>query len=200
MATATIDGLEVSYVVKGSGPALLMLAPGGFDAARALRQGARAGGSGEARPRGHIILARSGGGAVGVRARARHALRRRLPGAGRGAIPRARGGERPDALRSRHAAGRRARGDHGHEGARADPARRRSGPRRIRRVLPARAAAGAGVLAGDAARTDAGPRAREDRGVRTRAQVTRQTFPPAHPFLAGAKRGRTMADVWTVVA
>jgi len=32
MATATIDGLEVSYVVKGSGPALLMLAPGGFDA------------------------------------------------------------------------------------------------------------------------------------------------------------------------
>ena len=32
MPTATIDGLEVSYVVRGSGPALLMLAPGGFDA------------------------------------------------------------------------------------------------------------------------------------------------------------------------
>src|SRR5207245_11763677 len=76
----------------------------------------------------------------------------------------------------------------------------RSGPRRIRRVLPARAAAGAGVLAGDAARADTGSRARPHRGVRTRAQVTRQTFPPAHPFLAGAKRGRTMADVLTVVA
>jgi pimeloyl-ACP methyl ester carboxylesterase len=32
MPTATIDGLEVSFVTKGSGPALLMLAPGGFDA------------------------------------------------------------------------------------------------------------------------------------------------------------------------
>jgi pimeloyl-ACP methyl ester carboxylesterase len=32
MPTATIDGLEVSYVTRGSGPALLMLAPGGFDA------------------------------------------------------------------------------------------------------------------------------------------------------------------------
>jgi pimeloyl-ACP methyl ester carboxylesterase len=32
MATATIDGLEVNYVMRGSGPALLMLAPGGFDA------------------------------------------------------------------------------------------------------------------------------------------------------------------------
>ena len=32
MPTAMIDGLEVSYVVRGSGPALLMLAPGGFDA------------------------------------------------------------------------------------------------------------------------------------------------------------------------
>ncbi len=32
MATATIDGLEVNYVTRGSGPALLMLAPGGFDA------------------------------------------------------------------------------------------------------------------------------------------------------------------------
>src|SRR2546428_13383447 len=32
MSTAMIDGLEVSYVVRGSGPALLMLAPGGFDA------------------------------------------------------------------------------------------------------------------------------------------------------------------------
>jgi pimeloyl-ACP methyl ester carboxylesterase len=32
MPTATLDGLEVNYVVKGSGPALLMLAPGGFDA------------------------------------------------------------------------------------------------------------------------------------------------------------------------
>jgi pimeloyl-ACP methyl ester carboxylesterase len=29
---ATIDGLEVNYVTSGSGPALLMLAPGGFDA------------------------------------------------------------------------------------------------------------------------------------------------------------------------
>lgn len=32
MATAVIDGIEVSYVTKGTGPALLMLAPGGFDA------------------------------------------------------------------------------------------------------------------------------------------------------------------------
>jgi pimeloyl-ACP methyl ester carboxylesterase len=32
MATATIDGLEVNYMVRGSGPPLLMLAPGGFDA------------------------------------------------------------------------------------------------------------------------------------------------------------------------
>jgi pimeloyl-ACP methyl ester carboxylesterase len=32
MPTARIDGLEVSYVTRGSGPALLMLAPGGFDA------------------------------------------------------------------------------------------------------------------------------------------------------------------------
>src|SRR6266851_944285 len=32
MATATIDGIEVNYVMRGSGPALLMLAPGGFDA------------------------------------------------------------------------------------------------------------------------------------------------------------------------
>src|SRR5258705_11971114 len=32
MPTATIDHLEVSYVTRGSGPALLMLAPGGFDA------------------------------------------------------------------------------------------------------------------------------------------------------------------------
>lgn len=32
MPTTTIDGLEVDYVTKGSGPALLMLAPGGFDA------------------------------------------------------------------------------------------------------------------------------------------------------------------------
>lgn len=32
MATATIDGLDVSYKTCGSGPALLMLAPGGFDA------------------------------------------------------------------------------------------------------------------------------------------------------------------------
>jgi pimeloyl-ACP methyl ester carboxylesterase len=32
MLTATIDGLEVSYVTRGSGPTLLMLAPGGFDA------------------------------------------------------------------------------------------------------------------------------------------------------------------------
>ena len=32
MATATIDGLEVNYAMRGSGPALLMLAPGGFDA------------------------------------------------------------------------------------------------------------------------------------------------------------------------
>ena len=31
MPTATIDGLEVSYLVQGSGPHLLMLAPGGFD-------------------------------------------------------------------------------------------------------------------------------------------------------------------------
>ena len=33
MPTATIDGLNVNYVTHGSGPALLMLAPGGFDAA-----------------------------------------------------------------------------------------------------------------------------------------------------------------------
>ncbi len=32
MATATIDGLKVNYVTRGKGPALLMLAPGGFDA------------------------------------------------------------------------------------------------------------------------------------------------------------------------
>jgi pimeloyl-ACP methyl ester carboxylesterase len=32
MATATIDGLTVNYVTRGKGPALLMLAPGGFDA------------------------------------------------------------------------------------------------------------------------------------------------------------------------
>jgi pimeloyl-ACP methyl ester carboxylesterase len=32
MPTVTIDHLEVSYVTRGSGPALLMLAPGGFDA------------------------------------------------------------------------------------------------------------------------------------------------------------------------
>lgn len=32
MPTAKIDGLEVNYVKRGSGPALLMLAPGGFDA------------------------------------------------------------------------------------------------------------------------------------------------------------------------
>jgi len=32
MPIATIDGLRVNYVVKGSGPPLLMLAPGGFDA------------------------------------------------------------------------------------------------------------------------------------------------------------------------
>lgn len=32
MATATIDGLQVNYMTRGKGPALLMLAPGGFDA------------------------------------------------------------------------------------------------------------------------------------------------------------------------
>lgn len=32
MPTAMIDGIEVSYVTRGTGPALLMLAPGGFDA------------------------------------------------------------------------------------------------------------------------------------------------------------------------
>lgn len=32
MPTATIHGLEVNYTTRGSGPALLMLAPGGFDA------------------------------------------------------------------------------------------------------------------------------------------------------------------------
>jgi pimeloyl-ACP methyl ester carboxylesterase len=32
MTTAMIDGLEVVYETRGSGPALLMLAPGGFDA------------------------------------------------------------------------------------------------------------------------------------------------------------------------
>jgi hypothetical protein len=32
MPTATIDRLEVNYLTRGSGPALLMLAPGGFDA------------------------------------------------------------------------------------------------------------------------------------------------------------------------
>jgi pimeloyl-ACP methyl ester carboxylesterase len=32
MATALIDGLEVHYEVRGSGPPLLMFAPGGFDA------------------------------------------------------------------------------------------------------------------------------------------------------------------------
>jgi hypothetical protein len=37
MPTATIDHLEVSYVTRGSGPALLMLAPGGFDAPERVR-------------------------------------------------------------------------------------------------------------------------------------------------------------------
>lgn len=32
MPTAIIDGLEVNYLTRGSGPPLLMLAPGGFDA------------------------------------------------------------------------------------------------------------------------------------------------------------------------
>ncbi len=32
MTTAMIDGIEVSYTVRGAGPPLLMLAPGGFDA------------------------------------------------------------------------------------------------------------------------------------------------------------------------
>ena len=32
MPTAIIDGLEVNYEKRGSGPALLMFAPGGFDA------------------------------------------------------------------------------------------------------------------------------------------------------------------------
>jgi len=32
MARAVIDGLEVNYMIRGSGPPLLMLAPGGFDA------------------------------------------------------------------------------------------------------------------------------------------------------------------------
>jgi hypothetical protein len=31
MPTATIDGLSVNYLTRGSGPPLLMLAPGGFD-------------------------------------------------------------------------------------------------------------------------------------------------------------------------
>jgi hypothetical protein len=35
MTTATIDGLDVNYVMRGSGPALLMLAPGGFEFGRA---------------------------------------------------------------------------------------------------------------------------------------------------------------------
>ena len=34
MPTATLDGLEVNYLTRGSGPALLMLAPGGFDRER----------------------------------------------------------------------------------------------------------------------------------------------------------------------
>jgi pimeloyl-ACP methyl ester carboxylesterase len=32
MPTAKLEGLDVNYLTKGSGPALLMLAPGGFDA------------------------------------------------------------------------------------------------------------------------------------------------------------------------
>ena len=32
MVTTKIDGLLVNYVTRGKGPALLMLAPGGFDA------------------------------------------------------------------------------------------------------------------------------------------------------------------------
>jgi pimeloyl-ACP methyl ester carboxylesterase len=35
MATATIDGLTVNYMTRGKGSALLMLAPGGFDATMA---------------------------------------------------------------------------------------------------------------------------------------------------------------------
>ena len=31
MSTATINGLQVNYLVQGSGPHLLMLAPGGFN-------------------------------------------------------------------------------------------------------------------------------------------------------------------------
>ena len=33
MSFATIDGIRIHYEVAGSGPPLLMLAPGGFDAA-----------------------------------------------------------------------------------------------------------------------------------------------------------------------
>ena len=32
MATAIVDGIETRYEVLGAGPALLMYAPGGFDA------------------------------------------------------------------------------------------------------------------------------------------------------------------------
>ena len=31
MPQASIDGLKINYVVKGEGPPLIMLAPGGFD-------------------------------------------------------------------------------------------------------------------------------------------------------------------------
>jgi hypothetical protein len=37
MPTATIDHLEVSYVTRGAGPALLMLAQGGFGGERLAR-------------------------------------------------------------------------------------------------------------------------------------------------------------------
>ncbi len=32
MPTTIINGLTINYLTRGSGPALLMLAPGGFDA------------------------------------------------------------------------------------------------------------------------------------------------------------------------
>ena len=66
MPTATIDELEVSYVTRGSGPALLMLAPGGFDATMekwstaGVWQGMRR----------QIVLAGSRGRALGLRDRA----------------------------------------------------------------------------------------------------------------------------------
>jgi pimeloyl-ACP methyl ester carboxylesterase len=79
-------------------------------------------------------------------------------------------------------------GDHSHEGAGADHPRRRPVTRDVGRPLPARAAAGAGVLARHAARADAGSRARPHPRVRARPRVipTRGEKRGRHPWSRAA--------------